>query len=515
MKRSGAVIVAVMLAGCQNVPAPTFDPFQARNTVPPPSLRPSAAAAPVDPYYSGNPSAGLPGTGGALPSTAPGAYAPTYTPGVTPPPQYVPPAVNNSGAAAPPATGSTNPYATQPKVAQPPATYAQPAQPAPTYGQPALPNVARPVSTPQLSPYGQPTRGTTPYSTPYSAPGVNTNNGYPSAAPVTIPPDNGGDGASERRPTGALPLRGVSIPRESIDAGESGRFGVKGTAGTGRSLALRRTKTPLSPDELAALEESSEEPVATQVAKIPVERTRRAFDTLPAVARRAQRPSASDEGPQLIAASDALPEISPWTPTQPTVRAMPVPRKPVARTTLAAGTVAAKPDLAATVPAPEVVRADLLTSDSEFDNEAQAVTHAFQFEPVDEDEGVAPRELPKTKSEPETPILFARWTIEPQVLETPTAKPTVAQPLSGYADDYAWLRGQLDFSAIDRRWKVRYIPIDGATDRFGGSVQLVDHAELSNFKSGDWVEVRGRLGRTTAADRGYAPPYEVRKIERQ
>jgi hypothetical protein len=86
---------------------------------------------------------------------------------------------------------------------------------------------------------------------------------------------------------------------------------------------------------------------------------------------------------------------------------------------------------------------------------------------------------------------------------------------SGYGFDqqYQWLRGKLEYSQIDRCWKLRYIPADGTTDKYGGSVVLSDAAALSGLERGDFVEVKGGIA-TTAKKGSYAPTYEVAKIER-
>jgi hypothetical protein len=91
--------------------------------------------------------------------------------------------------------------------------------------------------------------------------------------------------------------------------------------------------------------------------------------------------------------------------------------------------------------------------------------------------------------------------------------PHVAE-LFGHHEQYLWLRGQLEYSAIDKRWKLRYIPHDaaeGRMDNYGGSVVLVAGEKLNNFSSGDFVMVQGRLGEQ-AADKGYAPLYHVQQV---
>lgn len=102
---------------------------------------------------------------------------------------------------------------------------------------------------------------------------------------------------------------------------------------------------------------------------------------------------------------------------------------------------------------------------------------------------------------------------------TPAAGPQPAALLSsharyGYDPQYQWLRGKLEYSQIDRRWKLRYIPIDGATDQFGGSVVLSDKTLLAGCERGDFVEVRGRLGQRPKDDHDYSPVYEVAEINR-
>ncbi|HID74663.1 MAG TPA: hypothetical protein EYP56_01550 [Planctomycetaceae bacterium] len=82
----------------------------------------------------------------------------------------------------------------------------------------------------------------------------------------------------------------------------------------------------------------------------------------------------------------------------------------------------------------------------------------------------------------------------------------------GYDPEYKWLRGRLEYSQIDRRWKLRYIPIDGQTDRFGGSVILEKTDLLSGYQRGDYVEVQGQVGRSNADKGGFAPEYHVTRI---
>jgi hypothetical protein len=82
-----------------------------------------------------------------------------------------------------------------------------------------------------------------------------------------------------------------------------------------------------------------------------------------------------------------------------------------------------------------------------------------------------------------------------------------------HSTDYSSLRGRLEYSPIQRQWKLRYIPIDGKTDGFGGSVVLPDSELLKGFQPGDFVAVQGTLGETSATS-GYAPRYLPTSIQR-
>ncbi|MEX0714388.1 MAG: hypothetical protein WD278_18780 [Pirellulales bacterium] len=94
--------------------------------------------------------------------------------------------------------------------------------------------------------------------------------------------------------------------------------------------------------------------------------------------------------------------------------------------------------------------------------------------------------------------------------ERPAADPGKSDRY-GYAADYRSLRGQLEFSLIDRQWKLRYIPIDGDTDDYGGSVVLHGHA-LDDFRPGEFVAMRGQIEGQGAAGT-FAAAYRVDHIQ--
>jgi hypothetical protein len=84
----------------------------------------------------------------------------------------------------------------------------------------------------------------------------------------------------------------------------------------------------------------------------------------------------------------------------------------------------------------------------------------------------------------------------------------------GYDPHYRWLKGRLEYSQIERRWKLRYIPIDGRTDEFGGSVVLSNPSALSGYERGEFVEVHGKLGPAPQDDPGYAPEFQIERVQR-
>lgn len=82
----------------------------------------------------------------------------------------------------------------------------------------------------------------------------------------------------------------------------------------------------------------------------------------------------------------------------------------------------------------------------------------------------------------------------------------------GHDPQYTWLKGRLERSQVAGKWKLRYIPIDGATDRFGGSVVL-DGVPAADLKPHDFVMVRGQLAAGSPVAGTYAPVYNIEQIE--
>ncbi len=97
-----------------------------------------------------------------------------------------------------------------------------------------------------------------------------------------------------------------------------------------------------------------------------------------------------------------------------------------------------------------------------------------------------------------------------------TAPATAASAAEyAYDSDYKCLHGKLEYSQADRRWKLRYIPVDGCSDAYGGSVVIANPATLSGFERGEVVEVQGQLSRQEGSSAGFAPQYEIQQIRRQ
>ena len=100
------------------------------------------------------------------------------------------------------------------------------------------------------------------------------------------------------------------------------------------------------------------------------------------------------------------------------------------------------------------------------------------------------------------------------VAEEPLARSKKPDPLGdyGYSTDYRRLRGRLEYLEKEQCWKLRYIPIDGATDQYGGSVVLEQSGALAGYRRGDLVEVRGELSARAADGKDFAPAYQVADI---
>lgn len=82
----------------------------------------------------------------------------------------------------------------------------------------------------------------------------------------------------------------------------------------------------------------------------------------------------------------------------------------------------------------------------------------------------------------------------------------------GYSTDYRRLRGRLEYLEKEQRWKLRYIPVDGVTDQYGGSVIFEECGPLAGFHRGDFVEVRGELAERSTQGKDFAPAYRITEV---
>ncbi len=81
----------------------------------------------------------------------------------------------------------------------------------------------------------------------------------------------------------------------------------------------------------------------------------------------------------------------------------------------------------------------------------------------------------------------------------------------GYDPNYQWIRGQLQHSSATGEWTLRYVPIQGGVDQFGGNLTIANRQVLGNLEPGDFVLLRGRLLGTDAG----ATLYTVSVVQRQ
>jgi hypothetical protein len=84
----------------------------------------------------------------------------------------------------------------------------------------------------------------------------------------------------------------------------------------------------------------------------------------------------------------------------------------------------------------------------------------------------------------------------------------------GYDANYAWLQGQLEYSDATKQWKLRYVPVSGPTDKYGGSVVLAPSPALAGLRAGDFVSVKGKVASATPTQGSFAPLYQVSAADR-
>jgi hypothetical protein len=107
------------------------------------------------------------------------------------------------------------------------------------------------------------------------------------------------------------------------------------------------------------------------------------------------------------------------------------------------------------------------------------------------------------------------WTAAPTSARTTAgAAVTDSQDRYGHDAGYTQLKGRLEYSGAARRWKLRYIPLDGQTDDYGGSVVLMETPLLDGFRAGDYVIVVGQVSPQDTGSQAFAPFYQAERIDR-
>jgi len=108
-------------------------------------------------------------------------------------------------------------------------------------------------------------------------------------------------------------------------------------------------------------------------------------------------------------------------------------------------------------------------------------------------------------------------TAKPNPVPASAAVPNSAIQLNSYGYDtqYRWLKGKLEYSQTTHTWRLRYIPPDGATDNYGGSVVLGDASKLNGLRPGDLVYAQGSPGAASGDQGSFAPLYNLAQIQKQ
>lgn len=99
------------------------------------------------------------------------------------------------------------------------------------------------------------------------------------------------------------------------------------------------------------------------------------------------------------------------------------------------------------------------------------------------------------------------FAVSAKPVSTNTSRPN---PFS-HDPNFAWLRGVLSFDSQDQRWMILYDDNPDASDRYGGSLTLSDHAMLNRLKPDDVAYIEGSVS-TNSLDKDSKPLYTVTKV---
>jgi len=121
----------------------------------------------------------------------------------------------------------------------------------------------------------------------------------------------------------------------------------------------------------------------------------------------------------------------------------------------------------------------------------------------------------RTSDRRTTPVVFEPRSTSPRVA-LPSSNGTTRRQTSqyGYASDHTWLKGQLEYLSSKKEWKLRYIPIDGETDEYGGSVVIKDSSRLKDCEAGQFVTIQGSIDKASTGAGSFAPSYSIERIKK-
>src|SRR5262249_24546845 len=115
-------------------------------------------------------------------------------------------------------------------------------------------------------------------------------------------------------------------------------------------------------------------------------------------------------------------------------------------------------------------------------------TSPYSSDKVTQTAGNQPAEL--------EPVDNPKWKTMPEANERALPRKSAADPDArswfGNAEDFTWLRGQVEYSRLSKGWRLRYRSL-GDDDPYGGCVTLLDHPQLASLKDGMFIRVRGHL----------------------
>lgn len=447
-------LIASGLAGCQVNRSPS-DPFM-RTTVPPPATG-QAVPPPADAYYTPAPAAG----GVTVTPGAPSA-PPTF---VAPPPSAAP-----LSPSAPPATPAGPPayYNAPPATAPPPAAM-------PPAGAP-------PAGTPPANRY-QPPGG---FSVPLGSSSPQSGSQDVQLASANMPTTAAENAAASSSTFGApVSARFVTPADGASDAPAQTASTANGVNGTFTTAQDQGAVAQVSYNEPVAGDAAAAEPGAAQTASTAPE----VID--PAVVGT----------PIAVPATAAAATLRIVGSATEGVASGDIPSSPQAAPAEPATTNDGQPvRLAVNQPVPEIT--DLPQSNASAPPKSYGPPRSRL---VFNSPGTAAS--PAASLPPSAPAAGAGEAVAHSV-----QRPAAASQSYGIAGDYETLHGRLEYSQSSRQWKLRYIPIDGQTDQYGGSVVLSDSPALASLHAGDFVIASGRVASQSAPRSGYSPQYELDQI---